>query len=77
MDGIAYSAVMIALLSLVLAILISPFRSKSSLFAQNALLRHQATMLRRKVKGRVPLTNNDRWFFMQLYRFLRSWAPLS
>jgi len=46
MDGIAYSAVMIALLSLVLAILISPFRSKSSLLAQNTPLRHQVTMLR-------------------------------
>ncbi len=29
-------------------------------------------MLRRKVKGRVPLTNGDRWFFVQLNRWFPS-----
>jgi hypothetical protein len=28
--------------------------------------------LRRKVKGRAHLTNNDRWFLVQMYR----WFPL-
>jgi len=29
-------------------------------------LRHQLIVLRRKVQSRVRLTNNDRWFFIQL-----------
>jgi hypothetical protein len=32
------------------------------------VLRHQLIVLRRKVKGRAQITNNDRWFFIQLYR---------
>lgn len=52
---------MIALLSFLLAVLVLPFRSNSSLLVENALLRHQVMVLRRKVKGRVPLTNGDRW----------------
>jgi hypothetical protein len=28
--------------------------------------------LRRKVRGRVQLTNGDRWFFVQLYRWFPS-----
>ena len=63
---------MIALISLLLAILASPFRSKSSLVAENALLRHQVIVLRRKVKGRVPLRSGDRWFLVQLYRWFPS-----
>jgi hypothetical protein len=35
-------------------------------------LRHQLNVLRRKVRGRVWLTNNDRWFFVQLYRWFPS-----
>ena len=55
-----------------LAILASPFKSRSRLEAENAALRHQLIVLRRKVQGRVPLTNNDRWFFIQLYRWFPS-----
>ena len=44
----------------------------SQLVAENALLRHQVIVLRRKVKGRIPLTNGDRWFFGQLYRWFLS-----
>ena len=29
-------------------------------------------VLRRKLKGRARLTNNDRWFFVQLYRWFPS-----
>ncbi len=36
------------------------------------VLRHQLIILRRKVHGRVRLTNNDRWFFIQLYRWFPS-----
>src|ERR1035437_4091654 len=62
---------MIGLLCFSLAILISPFRSKSRLEAENAVRRHQLIVLRRKMRGRAQLTNNDRWFFIQLYR----WFP--
>ena len=63
---------MIGLLCLFLALLASPFKWKSRLEAENAALRHQLIVLRRKLHGRVRLTNNDRWFFIQLYRWLPS-----
>src|SRR5689334_7153698 len=63
---------MFALLRFVLAVLASPFKSKSRLEAENAALRHQLIVLRRKVQGRVRLTNNNRWFFIQLYRWFPS-----
>jgi len=52
---------MIALFCFILSILISPFKSKSRLEAENAVLRHQLIVLRRKLRGRVRLTNSDRW----------------
>jgi transposase InsO family protein len=60
---------MIALIRFVLAVLASPFKSKSRLEAENAVLRHQLIVLRRKLKGRARLTNNDRWFFVWMYRW--------
>src|SRR5664279_2657153 len=63
---------MIGLFSLFLALLTTPFKSKIRLEAENAALRHQLIVLRRKVQGRVRLTNNDRWFFIQLYRWFPS-----
>src|SRR5471032_1127084 len=63
---------MIALLGFVLAVLAAPFKSKNRLEAENAVLRHQLIILRRKMQGRVRLTNNDRWFFVQLYRWFPS-----
>jgi hypothetical protein len=59
---------MIGLLHSFFSLLASPFKSKSQLEAENAALRHQLIALRRRVQGRVRLTNNDRWFFIQLYR---------
>ena len=56
----------------VLSVLVSPFKSKSRLEAENAALRYQVVVLRRKMRGRVRLTNNDRWFFIQLYRWFPS-----
>src|SRR3974377_147124 len=67
---------MIALLWFVLAILASPFKSKSRLEAENAALRRQLIVLRRKVHGRVRLTNNDRLFFVPLYRWFPSVRPV-
>ena len=63
---------MIGLLCFVLAVLASPFKSKLLLEAENAVLRHQLIVLRRKLKGRARLTNNDRWFFLQMYRCFTS-----
>jgi transposase InsO family protein len=63
---------MIALLCFVLAIMAAPFKSKGRLEAENAALRHQLIVLRRKLRGRVRLTNSDRWFFIQLYRWFPS-----
>jgi hypothetical protein len=63
---------MITLICFVLAVLASPFKSKSRLEAENAALRHQLIVLRRKMLGRSWLTNNDRWFFLQMYRWLPS-----
>ena len=63
---------MIGLLCFVLAVMVSPFKSKARLEAENATLRLQLIVLRRKLRGRVRLTNNDRWFFVQLYRWFPS-----
>src|ERR1700736_4176931 len=62
---------MIGLLCFALAVLASPFKSKLRLEAENTVLRHQMIVLRRRLHGRVRLTNHDRWFLIQLYR----WAP--
>jgi hypothetical protein len=59
---------MIGLLCFALAVLTSPFKSKLRLEAENAVLRHQLNVLKRGLRGRVQLTNHDRWFFIQLYR---------
>src|SRR6266436_6727202 len=63
---------MIGLLCFALAVLASPFKSKLRLEAENAVLRHQLIVLRRRQHGRVRLTNNDRWLFVQLYRWFPS-----
>src|SRR4051812_33569493 len=63
---------MIGLLWSILAILISPCRSNARLEAENAVLRHQLLVLRRKCRGRVRLTNFDRWIFVQLYQLFPS-----
>ena len=62
---------MLALLDFLLALLSLPFKSKSRLEAENAVLRRQLIVLQRKVRGRVHITNSDRLFFIQLYR----WFP--
>ena len=63
---------MVALLCFVFAILASPFKPKIRLEAENTALRHQLIVLRRQVRGRVRLTNNDRLLFVQLYRWFPS-----
>src|SRR5262249_25366330 len=63
---------MVALIFLIVNLAASLFKSKSRLEAENAALRHQLTLLQRKVRGRVRFTNGDRLFFMQLYRWFPS-----
>jgi transposase InsO family protein len=67
---------MIALICFVLAVLASPFKSNIRLEAENAVLRHQLIVVRRMLKGRAGLTNHDRWFFVQLYRWFPSILPV-
>jgi hypothetical protein len=67
---------MIALICFVLAVQASPFKSNIRLEAENAVLRHQMIVLRRKLNGRARLANNDRWFFVQLYRWFPSILPV-
>src|SRR4029450_13700594 len=63
---------MIALLYFILAVLVSPFKSRSRLEAENVALRYQLIVLRGRVRGRIRLTNGDRFFFIQLYRWFPS-----
>ena len=59
---------MAGLIILLLNLGASLFKSKSRLEAENAALRHQLTVLQRKIRGRVQFTNTDRVVFIQLYR---------
>ena len=59
---------MIALIRFVLAILGSPFKSKSWLEAENAALRQQLIVLRRRMKDRARFTNADRCFLSSCIR---------
>jgi transposase InsO family protein len=63
---------MIALARLLLALLASSLRSKVLLEAENAALRRQLIVLRRKLRGRVRVSNRDRLFFVWLYRLFPS-----
>src|SRR6266478_1892639 len=63
---------MITLLCFFLTLFASLFKSKSRLEAENAALRHQLIVLQRRVRGRVQLTNGDRLFLVQLYRWFPS-----
>jgi hypothetical protein len=63
---------MIRLICFALTVLVSPFKSKLRLEVENVALRHQLIILRRKMPGRVRLTNSDRWFLIQLYRWFPS-----
>jgi hypothetical protein len=63
---------MIGLFYFVLAVLASPFKSRVRVEAENAVLRHQLIVLKRNRRGRARLTNHDRLFFIQLYRWFPS-----
>jgi hypothetical protein len=59
---------MIAFLSLVLAIVFSPFKTKARLEAEIIMLRHQLNVLRRSVPSKPRLGPADRLLFVWLYR---------
>jgi hypothetical protein len=63
---------MMGLPCFILAVLASLFKSKIRLEAENAALPHQLIVLRRNLGGRARLTNHDRSFFVQLYRWFPS-----
>ena len=63
---------MLGLLWFIVVILVLPFRSVARLQAENAVLRQQLIILRRKCRGRVRVTSGERLFFVQLYRWFPS-----
>src|SRR3979409_961939 len=63
---------MIALLRFFLTLFASPLKSKSRLEAENAALRHQLIVLRRRVRGRGPFPNRERFILVKLYRWFPS-----
>src|SRR5258705_1015834 len=66
---------MIGLLCFVVAVLASPIKAKIRLEAEKAALRHKLVVLGGQLKGRALLTNDVRWFFVQLYRWFPSILP--
>src|SRR5829696_1659738 len=63
---------MIAFLSLVLHIMVSPFKTKARLEAEIIMLRHQLNVLRRRVPSKPKLAVADRLLFVWLYRLFPS-----
>src|SRR5882757_1608448 len=59
---------MIAFLSLVLHVVVSPFKTKARLEAEIIMLRHQLNVLRRRVPSKPKLAVTDRLLFVWLYR---------
>jgi transposase InsO family protein len=63
---------MIAFLSLLLHILVSPFKTQARLEAEISVLRHQLNVLRRQAPSKQRLTVGDRVIFVWLYRLFLS-----
>ncbi len=58
---------MIGMITLVLAAVLSLFKRRARLEAENVALRHQLNILTRSAPCRVYLTNMDRWLLVWLY----------
>src|SRR5712672_2282845 len=63
---------MIAFLSLLLHVVVSPFKTKARLEAEIIMLRHQLNVLRQRVPSKPKLTVADRLLFVLLYRLFPS-----
>jgi transposase InsO family protein len=63
---------MIAFFSLVLHVLVSPFKTQARLEAEIIMLRHQLNVLRRRVPSKPKLAVADRLLFVWLYRLFPS-----
>ena len=63
---------MIAFLSLLLHVVVSPFKTRARLEAEIIMLRHQLNVLRQRVASRPKLTVADRLLFVWLYRLFPS-----
>jgi len=59
---------MLGMVELLLHWLASLVKSRRRLQAENLVLRHQLNILRRRVPGRMRLSNADRLYFIWLYR---------
>ena len=60
------------LFKLILGILVSRFKARATLEAENLVLRHQVNVLRRRTPKRPHLNNADRFLFVWLYRWFPS-----
>ena len=63
---------MMAFLSLVLHVVVSPFKTKARLEAEIIMLRHQLNVLRRRIPSKPKLAMTDRLLFVWLYRLFPS-----
>jgi len=63
---------MVAFLSLLLHVLVSPFKTQARLEAEIVMLRHQLNVLRRHVSSKPKLATADRLLFVWLYRLFPS-----
>ena len=60
------------LFRLILGILVSRFKARATLEAENLVLRQQVNVLRRRTPKRPHLNNTDRFLFVWLYRWFPS-----
>src|SRR5665647_27759 len=60
------------LFKLILGILVSRFKARATLGAENLILRQQVNVLRRRTPKRPHLNNTDRFLFVWLYRWFPS-----
>src|ERR1700686_3549820 len=63
---------MIALVRFLRPLLVPWFSRRFGFGAENRALRNQLIVLRRRGRGRPRFTGNDRWFFVQMYRWFPS-----
>ena len=63
---------MIGCLNLAMHCLVGRFKSRARLEAENAVLRHQLNVLRRKVRSRTRIGTVDRLIMVWLYRLFPS-----